>query len=344
MAVPTAGNRIRVDVGSRGSRRLEHLVEPGDPTGLVAHDLEALRLRFPVTLKHPGCGGPFVELRDLANRGGVHRACRLDDVEGRPVGKEGAAQDRILDDVEKVGRVPPEVRRARLAQLGGELPARSAAIVLVAARIRGAQGQRDRLTNEVVNVKAVALDLDERQFAETLERIVRLDVGQHRSEERHRRPSHDRCGVERAFRRRLRHILEIHACELFDDDVSGGRNRVRVGARPIRRGDCRESQCERVSRGEAIDSPGPAGLDAALLEKRQRVGLQEGPEGHVARESGMARRERPCRHGSIATGNHEAHVWWEPGKELPGEAMSRRRKTSYVSSVSTTREPIDPSR
>ena len=75
--------------------------------------------------------------------------------------EERLANGRVLDQVEHVGGVPPEVGGRHCRQLAAELPPCGCPIAPMGDRIDPAQSAGDRLANRVVDDEPIAPQLDE---------------------------------------------------------------------------------------------------------------------------------------------------------------------------------------
>ena len=107
---------------------------------------------------------------------------------------------------------------------------------------------RDRLADRVVEEQAVVAELDERQAQQAVEGVLRRGVGQHRGQERHRRPADHGRRVERLPGHRVEPV-EVQLRELRDDRLDG--DGLDVHVRSVLEGGRRESQRERVARARS---------------------------------------------------------------------------------------------
>ena len=240
---------------------------------------------------------------DLGDRGAVGRTCRLRRVEMLGAREEGLAHDRVLDDVQQVGGVPPDLLGRRPRHLVAELPPGGGAVPTRPVRIRGPEMRRDRLADRVVEEQAVVAELDERQAQQAVERVLRRGVGQHRRQERHRRPPNHGRRVQRLPGHRIEPV-EVQLRELRDDRLDG--DGLDVHVRSVVEGGRREPQRERVAPREAVDPFGVGGVDARLAQERLGVGARQPPEREVAEQ--RAERALPAGHRRLAPGQDDPHA------------------------------------
>ena len=109
---------------------------------------------------------------------------------------KNAAHGRVLDEVEQVGGVAPQVRRRGGAQLAPQLPPGRDPVGAVSRRIVDPQQRRDDFAHGVVQDQAVRAELHERQRAQQVVGLVRGYIRQQGTEERHGRPAQCAGGVE----------------------------------------------------------------------------------------------------------------------------------------------------
>src|ERR687887_1462140 len=109
------------------------------------------------------CGGRvrFVSTCDRCDRRPVCGSRRLDREDVLGCWEERLADGRVLDQVEDVGGVPPEVGGGHCWQLAAELLPCGCPIAPMGDRIGPAEGAVDRLANRVVDHEPVVPDLDE---------------------------------------------------------------------------------------------------------------------------------------------------------------------------------------
>jgi hypothetical protein len=102
--------------------------------------------------------------RDGGDRGRIVGPCRLDGERLAVAREKGLARHRVVDEVQHVRGVSPQLGRSRFARLGAQLAPRRPAIAAVAGRVRSAQEARDGIPHRLVHDEAVAARVDERKI------------------------------------------------------------------------------------------------------------------------------------------------------------------------------------
>ena len=183
-------------------------------------------------------------------------------------GEERLPHGRVLDEVEQVGGVAPQVPGRGSPQLAPQLPPGRDPVGAVGRRIVDPQQRRDDFTHGVVQDQAVRPELHERQRAQHVEGIVRGYVRQQRREEGKGRPAQRAGGVEHGPGA-LVEPGKVDPGEFADDGGDRG-----VGDRQVRAGAPRgggQPQGQWVAVGEPGD-PGGVGF-AESFAAQQRIGV-----------------------------------------------------------------------
>ena len=183
--IPAPGEEeILLDESMAHAVDLAHGVEAGDRIEPVAQDPEGLGREAPPCLDHACRGGRHVSSRDLGDRRAVSRPARLggEEVVGRR--EERLTDDRVLEDVQQVGRVAPHLVLRSVGDLLAELAPGRRPISLGTRRIGRAEQGRDRLADRVVDDETVVAELHEWQRPQTVEGILWSGFGEHRGEQR----------------------------------------------------------------------------------------------------------------------------------------------------------------
>jgi hypothetical protein len=132
-----------------------------------------------------------------------------------PLGEERIADNRVLDEVEHVGGVAPEIGPPSRPQLRAQAGPGGAAVGTVTGRV-GCLEQRARgHAHCVVNDQALGAELDKRERAQGAEQFGRIVVRQHRLQQAERRTADDRSGVEGAAGHRIEPI-DVQARQFLD--------------------------------------------------------------------------------------------------------------------------------
>ena len=245
----------------------------------------------------------LVRAGDGGDRGFVGRPGRLDRVPVAGGGEERLPHGRVLDEVEQVGGVAPQVRRRGGAQLAPQLPPGRDPVGAVGRRVVDPQQRRDDFAHGVVQDQAVRAELHERQRAQHVVGVVRGDVRQQGAEERHGRPAQRAGGVEHGPGR-LAEAGQVDPGEFGDD---GGDRRVgdrEVGAGAPGGGG--EPQRQRVAVGEA-DDPGGVGV-AESFAAQQRAGVGGGQVRQRHRGQQVPEIPDPGGDGRLAAGQRQPGV------------------------------------
>ena len=161
MLTPALRYRIGLDRAVGNLVRFEQDREADDALLLVAHDAEHLRCVLPPR-KHL-CSGRsrLMTVHDRLNCEGVAGTRRLDREEMLGRREEGLAYNGMLDQVEHVGGVAPQLGRRRRGDVAAELPPRRRAVTAMRGRVGRAQGARDRLPDRVMDDESFLPELHE---------------------------------------------------------------------------------------------------------------------------------------------------------------------------------------
>lgn len=179
--------RRRQGIGEKGAAgcilRVEHQVETRHTSFAVEHHREGLGCQGPPLPKQRRRGCRLEVLSDVQHLGAVCRGGGFEGEELRTRREERLAAYGVLDEVQGVGCVAPQVGLPSLRGLVPQLSPSGTAVVSVALRIGRLQGGRDRLLHGLVHDQSVAAGLDERQCAQLLDGVLWRDARQHRTQQ-----------------------------------------------------------------------------------------------------------------------------------------------------------------
>ena len=223
----------------------------------------------------------------------VLAASGLDDQTVRFAREERVAHDRILDQVQEIGGIAPQLREAGRPDLRAKLPPRRAATRPVDGRIAGAQRGRDGGAYRLVDEQTVSVVLDERQRRQSLEAFVTGAGRQHRPQQGARCPADDRGGVQRLERLRIVDVGEVAAHELLDDAMRSDFFDVRC--RRALEGLSGELQGQRMASRESVDASGVRFRDADATQQLAGFRLVQRPQRDAAKEPRPFGRGAPSR-------------------------------------------------
>ena len=266
VARPRLEDGIAADDRSFELVPLEDREEAGHGAVAVADDGEGLRLLGPPALEERGRLGALVLAGDRGDCVGVGLGRGLDGERLRAAREERLADDGVVDQVEHVGGVAPELGGSRLARLGTERAPGRAAVGAVPVRARAAQEAGDRVAHGLVDDEAVAASVDERQVEQAAQRLGAVLLLEHRREHGLSGPPHDRGRLQRAPRELVLHVFEVEARELIDD--AGQRRVLERELRMLGDAGRGERERERMPLGDPVQARGFLRGDTALLEQR----------------------------------------------------------------------------
>ena len=209
--------------------------------------------------------GRLVPADDRLDARPVVRPRRLVDVRRRRGREVDLAQGRVLEQVQHVGGVAPQLGGVGVAHLAAQLVPGGGLQPPVGRRVAGAQQGGDRLAHGLLDHQALAPELGERQRPQPLERLWGGLAGQQRGEQRLRRAAGHAGGVERAPRRRVQ-AVQVQPRQRVDDRRDRGVLEREPGPLGVR--GRREQQRERVAVREAVDRGRVAGRYARVPEQR----------------------------------------------------------------------------
>ena len=183
MLHPCGGDGIAAQQRTTDVLRLAQARESLHHPRGVAHDPERVRRRAPPGIDEGGRLGTLLGRADRRYRCAISGAGGFDRELVGAAREERIADDRVLDEVEHVGGVAPEIGPPGGAQLRAQAGPRGAAVGAVTGRV-GCLEQRARgHAHRVVNHQALGAKLDKRERAQRAEQLGRVVVGQHRLQE-----------------------------------------------------------------------------------------------------------------------------------------------------------------
>ena len=250
---------------------------------------------------------------DREQRRAVGRACRLDDERLGAAGEERLPDDRVVDQVEHVGGVAPQLARWRVLHLGAQLAPGRPAVFTVPHGIRPADEALDRLAHGIVENEAVPPRVHERQVEQAPHCVARVLAGEHGREQRLGGPPDNRCGLQCASRRRILDVLEIQPRQLGDH---AGRRRLLEAQLGLLRDSGRaEHERQRMTARDCVQPAGVTGADPAPLQEEQCVRCRERAE----RQALEAVDGEPARHRRLSAGQDDADVAGQRRNEILAE-------------------------
>lgn len=170
---PGPRQRVGVQAAAPDGSRIEHRVEAGQSSVAVADDREGLGVGRPPLGDQGGGSRRLLKIADLVNGRFVAGARRLDHIGLGGTGEERLAHRRVLDQIQGIGGVSPQLGRRGRGHLRAQLQPGRLAVGPVATGIGGAQRRGADLTNCVVQDQPFAARLHERQRCEPVERVRR---------------------------------------------------------------------------------------------------------------------------------------------------------------------------
>ncbi len=263
-----------------------------------------------------GSSSRFVTAHDGLDRLGVLRSRCLEPERVLGRREDRLADEGVLDQVEHVRRVAPELGGSDRRQLGLELEPRGAAVAAIRGRVGAAEGAGDGLADRVVDEQPVVPELDERQRPQSLERVLRGTLGQHRVEQRERDAANDRRGIQRFAQWRVEH-LEVELGQLIEHGLQC--DVLELCFWPRAHCGRRELERQRVPARQPVDPLRVGGLEARSRQELLGLALGEIPERHAEHERAPARRGVPDRHRRLPPCDHETRVVAQRGCEAPAD-------------------------
>jgi hypothetical protein len=277
---------------------LEEREESGHGAVAVADDGEGLRSLGPPALELRGRLRALVPARDRADGVGVALARGLDGQRLRAAREEGLTHDRVVDQVEHVGGVAPELGGRRIPRFGAELAPGGPLVRAVAAGIRAVEEAGDCVSHGLVHDETVAAGVDEREIEQPTQGLGAVVFVEHRGQQGLGRPAHDRGGLERPSRKLVLHVLQIAVRQLLHD--AGHRRILERELGTLGHASRGERQRERMPAGDSVQARSLARCRSELREHRERVGLVERAE----RQRPEAVEREPAGDGPLASAEH----------------------------------------
>ncbi len=220
-------------------------------------------------------------------------------------GEEGLPARGVLDQVQHVGRVAPQLRAARAADLRAQPLPGGAAVPAVPLRVVGTGRGGDRLPDGVVDHQPVGAAVDEGERRQAAVERPGVPVREDRRQQGHGRPPHRRRGHERLPRGGVVHALQEVPAQLPDHARDPGVPLSRASG--PEGGGGRELQGEGMAPGEGLDPVASVLVDAHPLQQlagrvvgegAQPDGTDQlppaGPGEPRARGRVAARHDQPC--------------------------------------------------
>ena len=165
MLAPAPCDRIGLDRAVRDLVRLEQDREADNASLSVANDAKTLWCLVPPREQLLRSRSGLVTARDRLDHRSVCGSSRLDREQVLCSREERLADHRVLDQIEHVGGVAPELGRRHRRQLAPELPPRGPSVAAMRGRVGAAQGPGDRLADRVVDDEPVVSKLHEGESA-----------------------------------------------------------------------------------------------------------------------------------------------------------------------------------
>jgi hypothetical protein len=165
-----------------------------NPTTVVPipNDREHFRLLDPPALDDR-CGVGALMASDYFSNGGiVVRPGGLDGQLLHVAGEECLAHDRVVDEVEHVGCIAPQIRGGGIPHFGAQLAPGGSLVAPVPSRICSAKKFRHRITYGLVYDEAIAAGLHKWQVEKVQHDLTDVTSLEHACEERFSDPPHHR--------------------------------------------------------------------------------------------------------------------------------------------------------
>ena len=322
MRAPLRADRVDVEHPRADLVGLAGTTEAGDASVRIPRDRERLGHGLPPGAQHldaaadvRGVGrqrGDRVPVARLGGRDVVVHADRREEV---------LPHRAVLDEVEHVGRVAPQLGAGRRAHLAAQTAPRGGAVGAVRAGIERLEPHRRGLADRVVHDEPVAAELDERQRPQPGERVAGRLAGQLGAEQRQGRPAGDGRRLEDAPRVRIQRV-EVRPRDLLDDRP--GRGLLERDARAVADRGAGEDEAERMPAHDAVHPARVLTGEAGGAQDRLRAVGREVLEAHDAHE--VAVLAQPGVRRRLAAREHDAHVGGQLGDERPPHPRVEHRE------------------
>ena len=250
--------------------------------------------------------------RDRVNGGGVLGPRRLDGQRLCVSGEERLTDDRIVDQIEDVSGISPQLGRCRVTNLITQLTPGRPPVIPVPDGICGAEEAGNRVPYRLVNNDSVSARLNEWEIKQSMGGRGPVTV-QHRGQDRLGRTTYDAPCLKRLASDRILDIGEVHPAQLVDNARHGGILESALGV--FQDTGRSEHQRERMASCNVIQSNRFARRDAPPLEQLERIRLIERPQ----REFMEAFNAPPPRDRTLPAGEHQADL----GRQERHESLTR---------------------
>ena len=297
-----------IDVGELGDR-----IERQHAAAGLAHDPEGLGVTLPPgadEIRGLRCG--FRRPRDREDGVLVGRTGGLDRHRARRGREEPIAHDGVVDQVEQVGRRPPERLGLRPVGLGGEVGRRPPPVAGEPLGIALGQPTRHGVPHDVVEDQPLGGRRGERQPGDLVEPVAHRVGCEQGAQDRLVDAADHRCRLHRLDRPRhqpgeerlgqLRHELGRRAVA-----------QLQPARRPGRSG---EGQRERVPAGEGVDARGLLLREPARAQQRERLRLVEALQLQAPHQVLPARVRDPAGPRGLAPGDEQQEAVGQVRQEV----------------------------
>jgi hypothetical protein len=260
---------------------------------------------------------------DRPDRVLVGGACRLDRQRLGPAGEERLAHDRVVDQVQHVCGVAPQLCGRGLGDLIAELPPGGASVPTVPYWVGAVEEAVDRLTDRLVHHQALAARVDEWQPEQARDGPFNVYPRQHGAEQRLGHSPHDRRRLERAPRLGIPDVLQVQAGELGDDPRGCCFLQRELGMLGCAGGGEHEGQG--LAARDAVEPRHVGRSRAVQPEELLRVVVAEGP-------SGRLRNSPPRSANQLATGGSRPDRTSRPSARSDGTSTRRSQVSMSLNS------------
>jgi len=249
VAEPRRHHRVDVECTLVEAREVEQQREPDHGAAPVADHPEAARRAPPPPLEDGDRARRVVAHGDVEDRVAVLDGRGLDGVPVLARREERLPDGRVLQQVEEVGGVAPELGAVGVRHLGAQPPPGGAPVGPMRRGIGLAQPGRDRLLDALVEHQAVPHRLDEGEPGEQGVGVGGTGLAEHGGEERAGHPADHRGGFDEPACPGG-DLREVEADEALEHP--GDRHRSEVGVGALAGGGGADAQRQRMATGHLV--------------------------------------------------------------------------------------------
>jgi hypothetical protein len=302
---PVCGKELR-----RNVLRLEDGVKADDFPALVSDNEEGLGVNVQPLQRRQArlLGVVFLEDRD----DGVEVArTKVLHGEARSAGRKECLPDhRIVEQVQDVGGVAPQLVDAGIARLDMQLAPGSPLEVAVRVRVHRPELARNRLAHGVVNNQTVASTRGEGQHSHALECVVGRRLRKHGVQDRVRHATHHRTCLEDPSSQGIGDVGEVKSGERIYH--RGERLDFQITTRICRDRGCGELERKRVAMCKPVDATRGRRVNAHVFEQVERFVVGDALQWQAAEACPVPLpRHQPIGDRRLPAAQHHSHVLWQ---------------------------------